>query len=413
MTLLKNIREEIFYIFLLLLGSIFATGFLFNDIPKYFSFDEVEFAKLALSLDNTFYTPFSQLATGHSTLYFYILNFSLHLFGVNALALRFPSFIFGILNIVLIFLLLKIIFISNQPKEKFSSRIVLITFLSVFISFTSHWYITFARYSFEATFLLFLELSSLLATAQYIKSKRIFYIVLSAICAGLAFNSYTPGRIFFLVPLFFLFFHDLKNKKKAFLFFILPFVLIVLPLTVYLVIHPETRIDELSYIGKPIHVGEKIMYFTQNIKLTLAMLFSEGDLNGRHNYPGKPAMNPLLGILILFGFLLSIKNFKSLYNKLFLFYFTISIIPALLTIPSENPNMLRTFTILPCLSYFIALSFLSLSARLFSAKKYIVIIFIICTVSVIYEIRTYFHFQRFVFNKAFEIKSPLDERMKK
>ncbi|MDO8497957.1 MAG: glycosyltransferase family 39 protein [bacterium] len=412
MTLLKNIREEIFYIFLLLLGSIFATGFLFNDVPKYLAFDEVEFAKLALSLDHISYAPFSQLATGHSTLYFYILNFSFHVFGINTLALRFPSFIFGILNIVLIFFLLKIVFISDQPKEKLPSRILLITFLSVFISFTSHWYITFARYSFEATFLLFLELSSLLATVQYIKSKKIFYIVLSAICAGLAFNSYTPGRIFFLVPLFLLFFHDFKNKK-TFLFFILPFILLVLPLTAYLISHPETRIDELSYIGKPIHIWEKIMYFIQNIKLTLAMFFSEGDLNGRHNYPGKPAMNPLLGILFFIGFLLSIKNFKSSYNKLFLFYFTISIIPALLTIPSENPNMLRTFTILPCLSYFVGQSFLSFSARLFSAKKYIVIIFIICTVSVIYEIRTYFHFQRFIFNKAFEIKSPLDERMKK
>jgi len=55
--------RKIFPIIILALISAFLIFYRFTDIPKYLSFDEVEFTKLALSLDNKPYIPYSQLAT--------------------------------------------------------------------------------------------------------------------------------------------------------------------------------------------------------------------------------------------------------------------------------------------------------------------------------------------------------------
>ena len=87
--------------------SAFLVFYRFIDIPKYLAYDEVEFAKLALSLQNKPYTPYSSLATGHSTLYFYIILTSLKTFGINTFALRLPVAIFGILSVLMFYLVIK------------------------------------------------------------------------------------------------------------------------------------------------------------------------------------------------------------------------------------------------------------------------------------------------------------------
>ena len=52
------------------------------------------------------------------------------------------------------------------------------------------------------------------------------------------------------------------------------------------------------------------------------------------------------------------KQWNNNNNKLFLLYFLLSIFPALMTYPWENPNMLRTYTSLPAIVYFVGLAIL-------------------------------------------------------
>jgi hypothetical protein len=147
------------------------------------------------------------------------------------------------------------------------------------------------------------------------------------------------------------------------------------------------------------------------------MFFIKGDTNGRHNYPGKPALNPILSILFIIGLLISIKNFKNWYNKMFLFYFLISLFPALMTYPWENPNMLRTYTVLPSIVFFIGNTIYHLSAiasRLSFNKKILILcfLFLIILFSCFYELRTYFKYQAIVFDQSFEIKLLLEKAVK-
>lgn len=393
----------------------------FNLIPKNLSFDEVEFTKLALSLDKKPYTPYSPLATGHSTLYFYTILWSLKNLGINSFALRLPAALFGILSILFFYLV-----VGRLKNYQLKIRgFNFLPFVLSLILLTSRWFINFSRFSFEATFLLFLELASiyfLLKFEDVSKTKRLIFIIISGVFSGLAFISYTPGRIFFLLPIIYLLFEN-KFKIaaiKQLLYFIVPFVIVITPLTSYLATHQDTRIDQQFFLNNhEMPVNEKLTGLWNNISSTALMFNVKGDVNGRHNYPNKPALNPLMGALFIIGLLISIKNLKNRYSKLFLIYFFLSLLPAVMTYFWENPNMLRTYTTLPSVVYFIGLTVLALTNlinRVIKVKKLRYIIFIIIgfifLLSSFYELRTYFKYQSIVFNQAFEIKLPLEKAIK-
>jgi len=433
-------------IIILAIISAFLIFYRFPAIPKYLAYDEVEFTKLALSLDNKPYAPYSQLATGHSTLYFYILLASLKTFGINVFALRFPAAIFGILSVLLFYLIMKKVFQSSFAKASEDKQYF--PFLLTLIFLSSRWFLNFSRFSFEATFLLFLELTSiyfLLKFEDILKAKipnflrfdvfrqkisvSSFYIFSSGVFAGLAFISYTPGRIFFLLPIGFIILNSyrqgmprLYNKTiiKNILLFLIPFMIIITPLTLHLSTNQDSRIDKLFFWrNHEMTLNEKIVGTANNVKTITLMFFTKGDMNGKHNYPGKPALNPILGILFIIGLISSIKNYKNLYNKLFLFYFLISVSPSLAIYPWENPSMLRTFTVIPSVVYFVGNAIIILNAAVHKIIKnkffrYFILntLYLILILSSFYELRTYFKYQAPVFEHSFEIRYPLQKAIK-
>lgn len=410
--------KKILPLIILIIISALLIFYRFAEVPKFLAPDEVDFARLAYSLENKPYIPYSQLATGHSTLYFYVLLASLKTFGANIFALRLPAAIFGILCILIFYLILKIALNKQLNNETMKQWI---SFLLSIILLTSRWFLNFARFSFEPTFLLFLELTSIYFLFKFIEvskakippAKRdctnFFYLIFSGLFAGLAFLSYTPGRIFFVLPLSFFVFklvNSLTRKQfdnkiiRQLLYFLIPFLIIITPLTSYLITNKDSRVDQQFLLtNHELSINQKASGLWNNISTTTLMLFTKGDMNGRHNFPGKPALNPILGTLLLIGIVISIKNFENSYNKIFLFYFLISLLPALMTYSWENPNMLRTYTSLPSIVFFIG------QGLIFLFKKNIQIIFltliaIIC-ISSAYEMHTYFVYQPLSFKHSF------------
>ncbi len=394
-------------ILILLISSIFLIFYRFTDIPKFLAPDEVDFARLAYSLENKPYVPYSQLATGHSTLYFYILLASLKTFGANIFALRFPAAIFGIFSILVFYLILKTIFKSSFAKASEDKQ--WLPFLLSMILLTSRWFLNFTRFSFEPTFLLFLELASIYFLLRCIDKSKYLYFILCGLFSGLAFLSYTPGRIFFVLPLTFFVFklvNSLTRKQfdnkiiKQLLYFLIPFIIVITPLTSYLFMNKDSRVDQQFLLtNHELSINEKASGLWNNISSTALMFFTKGDMNGRHNFPGKPAINPILGILFILGLILTMKQWNNDSNKLFLFYFLISLLPALVTYSWENPNMLRTYTVLPSIVFFIG------QVLIFLFKKNIkaiclALVAIIC-ISSVYEMYTYFVYQPLSFKNSF------------
>ena len=91
-----------------------------------------------------------------------------------------------------------------------------------------------------------------------------------------------------------------------------------------------------------------------------------------------------------------------------------------MTYPWENPNMLRTYTVLPSIIYFIgvAINQFNTTALNWSLNKkiprYLILntYYLILLFSCFYELRTYFKYQSAVFYQSFQIKLPLEKAIK-
>lgn len=407
--------KKILPVIFLLVVSSFLVFYKYSEIPKGLTHDENELARVAFSLENKPYTPFTTVADGHGTPYFYVLLLSFKTFGVNQFALRFPNRIFSVLNVLLFFLIVLTIYKTNIGKK--SPLAISYYLLAIGLSLlllTSRWFLHFSRVSFEMPFLLFTELVSLYFVLVFLTKNVTRYtlhviLILSAIFSGLAFNSYQPGRIFFILPLALLIFK--RSSWKKILLFIGAFIIVIIPMSFYLLSHPgnDIRIDQQFFLkNSSLSLEKKAEFLSQNISSTLFMFFTQGDMNGTHNYTGKPALNPILAGFSLIGIFLALKNFRNHYSLMFIIYFLISVVPTILTYPWENPNMLRTYTALPSIVYFCGLTLIAITDLLkklkFKKLSYLLLItcYLLLFTSVIYELRTYFYYQPLVFKEAFD-----------
>jgi len=404
---MKSGKNNIFFIIAVLAVSSLIIFYKFNLIPANLTFDEVEFAKLALSLDHEPYTPYSIKATGHSTLYFYTLLASFKIFGVNNFGLRFPSAVSGVVGTMFFYLIMKMVFKKNH----------VFAFGLTILFAASRWYFGFARFSFEATFLIMLELISLFFAFKAFQKKTTDNISLavSGLFAGLAFNSYTPGRFFFIVLIFYIYASspDIKTFFRKTAYFIIPLIIITAPLVTYLIGNQDNRVDKLFFWkNHEMTVLEKAEGTLNNIITISAMFFIKGDMSGKHNYPGKAALNPLIGLLFACGLFIFFRNGKNTVSKTFFLYLFISLLPSIMIYPWENPNMLRTATSVPAVIYFSGTA-LQMLVRLFGKSKLTVTAIVaIIAISSFYELRTYFHYQSKIFPQAFETKPSLEKSLK-
>jgi len=376
--------------------SIVIIFFRFPHLPQNLAFDEIEFAKIALSLDKASYIAYTAQANGHSTLYFYVILLFTKIFGMTTLALRLPAALFGVGNGLLFYFIGRKIFKNN-----------FIVAFSTLVLITSRWYFNFARFSFEPTFLLFLELASIYYLLDYLEGKK-QSLIFSGLCAGLAFHSYLPGRIFFILPVIILLIH----KRQAVGRFIAVTVIVMLPLLSYLTLHSDTRVQQTVFLlDRSISVTKKAVLIGDNIRKTALGFYTQGDMNGRHNFPGKPALNPLVALLFSGGLLISIHQRKKIPQQIFLLYFVLSLAPALLTDPADNPSMIRSFTALAPVAYFCGVAANWLVDRAKKKRRLFAygLLGIILLISAALELRTYYLFQTRVQRNAFEVTCDLKQ----
>jgi len=378
---MKYFSKNTLNAFLIIVVSALVIFWQFPNLPQKLAFDEIEFTRLALSLENSF-EIYSTKATGHATPYFYLLLASLRTFGINSFGLRLPAALFGLVNPLLVYLVFRFYF--NKRSALLGSLIFA----------TMHWVFQFSRFAFEATYLLFWELVAIYNLLAFNKNRESLHFILLTLATVIVFYSYLPGRIFFLLPLGYLVWQKFPLKTVglyfgAFLLFAIP--LLIASGTV------ENRVGSLTYLNQPIPTSTKVTYFVTNVSKNLLMLNFSGDINGRHNYPEKPALNPFIGALFWIGIFLGIKHKPK--SRLFFLWMVLSIAATLLTIPSENPHFLRTYTITVSIVFFITLTLEKLWPKP-KLLEYTLIGLII--LSGIYEIRTYFKYQKKIFLSAFE-----------
>jgi len=171
--------------------------------------------------EKSFPIVFRSLTDFKTPVYIYLVTPLIPFFGLSAFTVRFPSFLFSILTIPVLF------FITQHLSKNVSLAIIGSLLLAI-----SPWHILFGRTNFECNVALFFYLLGVLSFYLGLKNPKLF--ILSAVSFAIAIPSYHSQRIVTPLTLMVLFirYKDLifdKTRKKYIFAGIILGALILLP----------------------------------------------------------------------------------------------------------------------------------------------------------------------------------------
>jgi hypothetical protein len=316
------------------------------------------------------YRWFYETNQGREGLFMNLVAVSIKLFGISTLALKLPAIIFGTFTVLGVYLL---------AKELFDSRRV--GLLSSFLAAVSFWTIDFSRISFRANMVPAILAFSCYFLFKGLRTKKWQDFAIGGLIFGLGLHTYIAFRVAPLILVIMLAVLMLTREKflkhywKSILVFVLfAFITAGPMLYTFFVSHPEywvSRTSSISIFNPEVNKGHFAQVLLKTLGLSLAKYNFWGDQNWRHNYPPYAILDPLTGIMFLFGFIYSIiKTFHFLYlrfskkirdTKLETYVFLLTafftmLIPEVLGYEG-NPHALRAIGTIPAVFIFAGLGF--------------------------------------------------------
>jgi len=363
-------RSQIFIFSLILALATFLRLFMLGTVPAGLTNDEA----------NTGYDSYSLLTTGHDQwnksfpilfrgfgdypppLYRYLAIPSIKVFGLNSFATRFPSAIFGILSVAVIFFLARKLFNENTGL------------LASFLFAVNPWSVALSRVAIESNVAVFFLLLALLL---FLKSKNTISYILSIIAFALTLYTYAAYSIFTpLVVLTLIVFHVARKNLsfgKAFIYFVL--FLLFISLLFLQKSSSQTRFSQIGIFTNINNIGilntlndqrgACLKYIPSVVCKTLdnkTITFSEEFVKNYLNHfsfnflflsgtETQFSILPQMGLDYIFGAILLLIGFLAIFKvkisqRLFLLFFLLSPIPDSLT---GGGNYSRAFIMLPFL----------------------------------------------------------------
>lgn len=208
---MKTILKKNWIVIAILFLSILLRFYSIGDFPTPLKWDEAAIGYNAYSIletgrdeyGNLFPIIFKSFGDYKPGLYIYTAVPLVALLGLTETAVRFPSAFFGVLSVLLVYLICKKLF---DDKIALSSALILAI---------SPWHLEFSRGAWEANLALFLLLCGFLFFLG-IKKNRSF-LFLSALFFGLTFWSYQGAKVstaLFLLGVLIFFSNSVKNFRK-------------------------------------------------------------------------------------------------------------------------------------------------------------------------------------------------------
>lgn len=272
------------------------------------------------------------------TLFFYLQAGFVAAMGNTILALRMAPALFGVLAVVMVYLL---------TKEWFGRRTALV---AAFLMAVNPWVVIISRDGFRASLVPFFIATVLyLATLAYRRGKTIWF-VLAGVAFGLGFYTYTAyaalALVLVAVLLIALIWRRTWTQKhfKQLGFAAISLAVVLLPLVVTIVRHPNdssARAGGTSFLNSELNHGKPLQTLGSSVAKTILQYNVAGDQNPRHNIPGQPLVNTFVGIMLLVGILVALYNIKQLRYSVLLLTFAALLLPAAISAESL-PHALRS-----------------------------------------------------------------------
>jgi len=319
-------------------------------------------------------------------LYAYLAMPSISILGLNIIAVRLPSAIFGILTVLTVFFLTKELFKKDN-----------IALLSSFLLAISPWHIQFSRVAFEANVGIALNVFGILF---FLKAfKKPWLLSLSALIFGLNIYVYQGEKVFvpLLITILILCFREeffLIRKKYIYTALVI-LAIILLPLVNFILTNKDalSRAKTVSIFSNSsiievntqkisrdkanndilgLALDNRRVEFTKYIiggylsHLDFNWLFIKGDI-ARHHAPGMGLMYLIeLPFLLVGIYSLIFGNFNKAIKIFTILWFLIVPIPASVT--NDVPHAVRTLNFLPILQILTAIGIMSSLAWILNLK---------------------------------------------
>lgn len=301
--------------------------------------------------------------------YFFALSFKI--FGAGVAAMRYVTAAFGVLTVLFAYLLFSRWF--NQG----------IGLVAAFLFAVMRYDLTFSRIAMHGVTTPAFELIVLYLLDRTLERKQFADFAWLGLAIGFGLAFYTPFRLFALMIVSFLLLIVVVNlwrqriAKKDTLessswawqplgprfelqfmarlgVLLIGIFIAISPLIQFAIKHPKVFTARTSAISifQRRDEPELAKALWNNTVKHMLMFNVQGDRNGRHNWPGEPMLDPIMGALFVLGLGYGLWRWRDPTNLLMLLIFFGMTLPAILSVDFEAPQSLRAIGVMPALVYF-------------------------------------------------------------
>ncbi len=310
-----------------------------GDLPFGTWYDEANAGLQALRiLNEPLHRPIFDGTIQAPSHYVYMVAAAFKLFDPSSASLRLASAVLGIATIPAAYL---------AGREFFGRR--LLGLVLAFLLAVSSWDLTFSRIGMFNIATPLFQLLALGLLLRGLRQQRLLYFALAGLSLGFGLAFYRVFQIFLpVVGLFFLHAAIARRQmlRRAWLGWLLVgigLVLAILPVLIFAYEQPDSFFsrtqDTYIFTGKT--PEERIPALVENIRKHVLMFHYRGDPNGRHNLPGDPMLDAIVGALMVLGLALSLRRFWQPKALLLLTWTIVMLLGGILSLDFEAPQSLR------------------------------------------------------------------------
>jgi 4-amino-4-deoxy-L-arabinose transferase-like glycosyltransferase len=280
---------------------------------------------------------------GREPFFITLMALTIALFGRTALGVRAAAAMLGILTIPATYALGRAW--ANRRVGLLAAGI-----LSVML-----WHVHLSRVGFRAVAMPLFTALALAAGAVALKRRARWAAVGSGALYGLSFYTYLPARFtplaLALMALYGLIWHRewLRERWWELLLAAAAAIVVIAPLGILMASNPDLilgRGDQVAIWNPAVHGGDLPGTLWESAWRALGMFFWRGDTIWRHNVPGRPVFDPLMGLAFLGGVILALWQWRRRpIGALAALWTLVLLLPTVLA--EDSPHFLRAAGVLP------------------------------------------------------------------
>ena len=325
--------------------TLFLRLYRLDQVPPGIFIDETNSAMDAVSIlwgarSSPFGTGWYETPMG----YIYLQAGLIALLGPTLLALKLPAIIAGVLTVLGVFFLGRLLFGTLAGS-----------LAALFLAY-AEWPLNMSRWGWNEAAPPFIHLWAVYFLVKGTRTKRAFHFALAGLILGLGMYSYLSIRLVVVAIAVYLAYRTivdrgfLRQNLRGLALSGLVWALTFAPLGVTYANNPRllfNRTAEVSIQRDIEQAGGKLDPLVENMRRHLLMFNVEGDHNPRHNLPGKPMLDPLMGALFLIALVRSVALGLDHRRGLLLLWIPVVLAGGVLSALSEGPQGYRTLGVMP------------------------------------------------------------------